>query len=135
MFLKIRLYSFKTNYNTYRIADQSLKMSIDHRPSISHDVPPTVFGTLGPRPLTTVLDRTSPHNICILGKVGIHICFGGYILRLQSVTYCFWVTLSMASGLRCRKIEEKECQELSINICTNVCICLYLNVPLTIDYN
>ena len=45
-----------------------------------------------------------------------------YILGLRSVAYCFWVTLTLASGLGFRKYEENECPELSNNFPQMSCI-------------
>ena len=84
-----------------------------------------LFRSLWPWPLTTVLDRLSSDNICILCEVGIQNLVCGYILVLRSVAHCFWVTLTLASGLGLRKIEEtprnrKPFWKIEGNVCAEV---------------
>ena len=72
--------------------------------------------------MASVIDRSSPDNICILCEVGIQNLVCGYILGLLSVAYCFWVILTLASGLAYRKIEKKVCLEMSNNFQQMSCI-------------
>ena len=61
-------------------------------------------------------------SLILKHEVGVQNLVCGYILRLRSVAYCFWVTSTLASGLCFRKIKERIYPELSNNFPQMYCI-------------